>query len=62
MACSPSHRLTLLTTEALRLLRHILNSDMELWSSPTTLKEVNREDEMKGPLQTMVSWEKFISF
>ena len=50
------------TAEVLRLLRHILNSDLGLWSSPTTLKEVNRKDKMKGSLQTTVSWEKFISF
>ena len=34
------------TTEVLKLLRHTLNSDMGLWSSPTKLKEVSRQDKL----------------
>lgn len=63
MASCPSHSLTPFMTEVLKLLRHTLNSDLGLWSSPTRLKEVSREEKMrKGQLWTTVSWEKHISF
>lgn len=51
------------TAEVVKLLRYTLNSDVGLWNSPTSPKEVSREDEMrKGQLRTMVSWEKLIRF
>lgn len=52
-----------LTTEVVKLLRHTLNSDVGIWNSPASLKEVSREDKMrKEQLQTTVSWENLIRF